>query len=660
MAREYPRASDLVSSMSLSGCRNFHLLSSPAPSMLPTVLHWCCVLHMALLVTAEIHERDIVGGAHVSFPNFLGPHDTRQEDQCFSSMPVSRYLSDPSQCTHGRSLTDETCTDSAVIVMHMMPPPALQNYYSCMALAERDPSIDWGVAGTSVRLHGECWCNNSAKAAVDSFNCCGHEAFSPFCKLRCSPDCSSVNAQACITECPALCLERDHAPNDQTCQRCRDNNCNEWLICIAEHAQTQTMLGLHERICDKKAFHTSPEVLKFHTCQKTYPQRTYWHRINSQEHCMCSEDVQTAAARHSCCNANWARDAICGVPTCSDNSVDKCCRTTTQCDSPEAKACLNVCKDKCVTIGGSYIFKECNEQCFNSSTCMKYVSCKPLHTRAETSYEYICNDGSSPQGNGCCSQQISPGLVRPVCPSLCKRKGRYILDTGEVECQCAGCPATNEQATNVLNLTVVDSVYANGNAIATSIAKEVGLSNHLATPRMQQIVTERNSKVLSAMREIGALPNAKTQAEITRINAVFNELLLAQARRDKALQAQGKEPEPELPPTKATDPSEISGSTPEDEGEFPIGIVIGICVAVVIGICAAGLMYTLTRPKSTPPPALPQQSSGTVTPNDGDLTVVVGRAVAGAPANTQPGAPVQTGGEAPPAKGDAKGGDGAM
>lgn len=428
-------------------------------------------------------------------------------------------------------------------------------------------------------------------------------------------------------------------------ENCHRFNCSAQILCIAAQAAADTASGAMGLVCSEPEFFNSNEINTFFQCETRFPRRTNWQRHNVIDHCLCSSNVPAAAASAHCCGASWADEEICGIN----------CLSTSQCETPAALTCRQTCHDVCETMQEDYVLNTCYNQCFanTSSSCLQYISCPPLLGVGELVYDYVCDDGEAPALNGCCQRTNRQGITRESCPSLCRSGRRYIFSHG-TECKCTGCPTTQAQVTEELNATVIGNVYEQGNGILAEIAREVDLLHHQPTPRMQVLIRERNDEVLEVMRRVGAVPNSEATAAIAAINERFAALLLAQARRDKALMDQGLPPEAADPlegPPEAADPLEGAPTRPaggeEEEDSGPrlgevaafVGVLLGIC-----GCCALGgayVMYSGKGAAGATAEAAAAAAATTHAPQAGDTTVVMGRPVEGAEAaGMAVGAPV--------------------
>lgn len=507
----------------------------------------------------------------------------------------------------------------------LMAPPSFQEWHECIDNGITD--LNRTIAGAEVGLLGECWCSSNALESVQNHSCCEHPDFVGFCALDCQANCTSERAQQCVRECPALCWEADYAP-DGCFTRCQELDCLPYLLCTTDHAANTAHMDPSQTVCHEENFHSAPEMLAYLNCLSDQPMRTNWQRWNSQHFCFCESQLKAAAERENCCGADWA-DPICNL----DCQLDEDCNTVAGTD------CATQCTEQCDMIHPHLVRQSCNDNCFEG-TCNEYRTCEPPE---QESFEYLCDDGSSPQTNGCCNGLLPNGNEGTTCPALCRSGRKYILPHGE-ECQCFDCPTTAQQAEESLNATflgerhggVSDTVWQNGQTVLSDIAWRAGLI-HGPTPQMQAMMVARNVEIGQAISRYGS-GAVRTEREIVGISNTWNEKIEECAVGGPEHESCDFRGAQQYLPEYAQAPETIREES--DEGGGMLIIVIIVCAVVVLGL--AGTVFVLLTKKKGGAGG----PGGNARPIEGDPNVVVGRPVEGGAAPPQfdaaGGAPVAT------------------
>eukprot|EP00928_Gymnodinium_smaydae_P009695 TRINITY_DN13629_c1_g7_i1.p1 TRINITY_DN13629_c1_g7~~TRINITY_DN13629_c1_g7_i1.p1 ORF type:complete len:610 (-),score=97.38 TRINITY_DN13629_c1_g7_i1:117-1946(-) len=546
-----------------------------------------------------------------------------------SSAPSSAAISgSPSRTLESAAPRRLACEST---ILALLPPPQVIDYTVC--IENRSSKEDTSAAGANTAIAAECWCKHNVTKVMQDLDCCGAGDFGDQCSVQCNPDCEDAHSQKCIDECSPLCLEA-HYEGEECAQTCRNEGCYEKLLCIAENSWKETLSGSRTRVCNEAAFYNSAEAKKYSDCLQEMPLRTNWQRIHAQNHCICRENLKTAAASATCCGSAFFNRSVC----------NKECASDADCTSTEAATCLRDCEQKCTVMNPNFVTRACNDHCLiPTAPCFKYQTCKPQKARQELEYNYVCSDNTKPNPNGCCKQTYENGVVAEGCPTLCQNKMRYVFNHG-LECRCEKCPETKAAFKFELNETVVAGIYANGIKIAQAIAREVGLEHHQPTPKMLQLVKERNEQVLQTAQDLNSMTNAEAETQIAEINVRYNRYLRQQAVTDLERMQRGLDPEPVN--GVGSNPGGETGRRRRGQrgggrgGDDDHGMMMPI-VATLVGLFLTlgvlfGVWKCYCRRKGSP-------SRLDVEPTEGDNVVVVGRPVGadGAANDVTGGAPVQ-------------------
>lgn len=514
-----------------------------------------------------------------------------------------------------RGLQQDLCYFSLLNVFENV---LMNNWDRCINTKAQEKNMN--VAGARAEMNVECWCEENLQPTLELYGCCD-SVYANFCQAICPPlldNCTTAAAQTCISNCPAVCYENDYAPEfcDTTCQ-----GCQPYVLCITNHSRVNTEVGhvAHPQVCDDNAFYESQEWKDWFDCYSKFPKRTHWARHNAENYCYCNSSLKAAATRFSCCNADWGQ-TICDED-CSNATQNVDCTTT------EAQDCLNTCKQTCSKLYKTQMTTACRNQCMDaSSTCEKYRVCEPA---GPFEFDYVCDDGSSPNVRGCCTGRYG----NPTCPKLCQSAtGHYpALDAVNIrftsknlECSCEGCPSSTQATKDKYKTTLDENLFETGTLEIARIAREAGLVG--PNTKMQTLLKERDDRIKAEFDAHQGLPDDTWQDKMDAIKAEYTPLFQAEAAR-YALYG-----DPSPTPSTATS-SEDSNST--------VIIIVASAGGVVMLVLMGLIIKLLMRAKRG---GMPGQR-----PRDGDTNVVMGRPVApGTQAEVTEGAPVAT---------DEKGGD---
>jgi len=342
------------------------------------------------------------------------------------------------------------------------------------------------------------------------------------------------------------------------------------------------------------------------------PQRTNWHRANSQHYCICNATIKAGLQREGCCNSTWGR-YLCEEVDC-----------TVDCTSTAALQCLQDCRTKCHLVHPRVVTTECLSTCLDAnSRCHDYKVCPP---QEPLNYSYVCLNGQAPQQNGCCQEQVQQPGAQPqqaeVCPSLCRIRHHYNFQHGR-ECQCFGCPESTSQVDSTLRATVLQEQIAVGQTQLTNVARQYGLRDQQASEEMIAINRERNTAIREAFSSHNGSYDARLTQQIQALNAQYADRILRAAGRARDCQQRGQNC-----PAPAT-------STGSDDDNSTVVIVSAVCGSVVLLLLGfVGALLFMRRKRSS--------SGQTANPVPGDTNVVVGRPVENTGGDATSGAPVAT------------------
>lgn len=402
---------------------------------------------------------------------------------------------------------------------------------------------------------------------------------------------------------------------------------------------TQAGSPSYGRVCDDRGFDNSTEWKKWKECFTGHPMRTHWHRHNSENHCYCEADLKSAAERNKCCTSSW------GKTICDEQCADA--KSSIDCSSAEAQKCMSDCKQICHKLYVETVSPQCNSTCFQKSAkCSKYSVCKPV---GPFEFDYICDDGTKPQKNGCCIYRNSYS-----CPSLCDYGAPHYPVHNAVglrfqhglECQCLGCPANTTGAKSKFKLKVLDDLWKNGVATLAVISKEVGILG--ANKKMQLLMKERNDKIVAEYEAHPGMPDATFQKKVDQIVKEYYDKIKAEAVRYEKFGDPTPAPPPSPPPPSKDDDDDDDdkkGGKKGDDDDGNTTIIIAAVCGVVGLLLLFGIVFMVYKIKTKSPANVNSGANATVAePMEGDGNVVVGRPVD--PANdvgAAAGAPVATG-----------------
>lgn len=411
--------------------------------------------------------------------------------------------------------------DRHCATLYTLPPPVFEAYRACVTDAVH--RSDLGIPGIVPHLQARCWCEHGLGDVVDGLGCCSHPDFASSCAMDCNADCSSAEAQRCLEDCPAICLEAQYAP-PSCVAACAAGNCQQFVQCTTEYAVNASEAGLSERTCHERDFARSTQVADYLRCQVGHSHRSVWHTTNAAHFCACSSQLAEAVRRADCCDTMWGRD-LCDLRCAAD------------CAGPPAQRCHEICPEMCaifVQDNVANVSRQCYDTCFHeASDCRKYAVCPGS---AVPSYEYVCDDGRSPLATGCCESAYigQPGVQ---CPLTCESHQTYhVIATaepglysaqavGNYECFCEGCPLNESIARVKLQMRVRLDIHDNGVRLLNIFAQQAGL--WYPTDEMERLMDERNGLIVTALLGDGDI--AEREREIRRVNSEYLDLVWAAA-----------------------------------------------------------------------------------------------------------------------------------
>lgn len=210
---------------------------------------------------------------------------------------------------------------------------------------------------------------------------------------------------------------------------------------------------------------------------------------------------------------------------------------------------------------------------------------------------FVCSDGRYPEASsGCCiTSDESSGSLSRGCPKLCESERIWRLDRRRgvpwwarrhagndivLQCTCNNCPADATTAHYVLAHTLEEGLWDNGQTMLTDIARREGLK-HGPNRRMQQLMAERNAKILEASKSAEADPHKAQHLDtwIGEINAEYTAKITKAAH--------------EYPDS----PSTVTREFDDDDDHTVIITIICSVLAVVLVASCACIIVSMRRTK---------------------------------------------------------------
>lgn len=194
---------------------------------------------------------------------------------------------------------------------------------------------------------------------------------------------------------------------------------------------------------------------------------------------------------------------------------------------------------------------------------------------------------------------------------------------------------------------MINDLEQHGVLTLAAMSKEVGILG--ANRKMQELMKERNDKIMAAYEEHPGIPDEAFQGKVNVIVEDYHARILLEAERFKANgevddfagTAALVQPQPQIPGEKDKSPKGKKGKKDSSDGD-DMTIIIAVAAGaggLLLLIIIMVLVYKLKAKKSTPPQKPGAQGHS---PYDGDSNVVMGRPIeGGAAAEAAQGAPVQ-------------------
>lgn len=554
--------------------------------------------------------------------------------------PPARGLA--SHIDRGRGLDSKAKAKCVRSLLSVASPDTLTEWQTCVETKAK--TMHKQIAGEAFGIYLDCWCESNVEEVLTEYGCCQHPDFYMMCEAQCPDErnCGSAEAQACLKNCPAVCLESDYAPEFCSigCQ-----GCVKHLGCIIEHSKNQTLSGSHAFLCNDVGFDNSSEWKKWQTCYVEHPKRTHWHRHNAENYCYCESNLKSAAMVNQCCDAKWS-GTICDEQ-CSQRQTN-----TIDCNGAEAKSCAEACKETCPTLYEHTIGEACQKLCFDkTSRCNKYSVCPPAES---IGFDYVCDSEKEPLQNGCCVLNDNSLGCPLLCDSWAPHLPQHMVAGYELqhgwECQCMGCPNTTKAAQNKWKDALENHLEEHGQAQLYAISKKVGILG--PNRRMQELMYERNLAIMKAYQEHQGVPDQEFERKIQPIVEDYQKQIEAEAIRFKENDEQEDESGTSAPELDKLLGKEATGGAKGGtvkEGSSNTGVVIGAIAAGAGFIILIGIMVMVYKMKGKSRTARGQPNPGQSSPYDGDTNVVMGRPIEGetaaASSDATQGAPVQPGGK---------------
>jgi len=428
------------------------------------------------------------------------------------------------------------------VALRLMPAPSVTSFYKCFNnKIQPHSSHDWSVPGAEVHAQVDCWCSHNMTMTMEEYGCCQHQDIYPMCEVDCEADCSSVDAQACVDSCSAMCFEADeYIVDEDQCRECNWLACWRQVKCIIAHAHAQVQAGSLDRTCEEGDFETGRELMDYWQCWHDAPKHSsHWNVISAIVHCICREDMITHTKRTHCCESSLYAGGVCGVE-CVDEAT---------CATQRAQTCIHDCNLRCPAYEQAPN-PDCYAQCLaKDAPCRRFISCRPPHAPG-----YTCDDGQWPEAtSGCCGtdtfNNTGEDEALPHCPRLCETQQIWRLDrpsgspwwaswpTGPgrrggmvMQCTCGGCPHAPE-GREKLYRTLEGRVWDLGQVMLVDIARREGLRLG-PNLRMQELMLQRNQEILTFLeseRARGA-PEEEQLGRIEEINENYAKQITIAAR----------------------------------------------------------------------------------------------------------------------------------
>jgi len=396
----------------------------------------------------------------------------------------------------------------------------MERYEECKAAKLNTTELS--VAGAGFGIQAECWCQNNMTEFMQAHGCADHPNWKWLCQLSCSDDCTSPSVATCLEKCPALCLDKRYELDGCECGR---YDCYKHTACIVEDSMNATAEGIRNHTCDGRAVTRSGAITDYKKCRSDLPYRTTWDRLSSQSHCVCS-GLQVELQDNSCCEVNHG-----GLvnSTAAHSMFSKVCDVdcSVDCESAEAENCTDECHRGCVEVDSEVATDACKDLCIEShSRCNKYKVCKPAVAR---SFDYVCDDGSRPESrSGCCKS------LRGIdaCPTWCNAEKLYMVELSGPQCECSGCPTTQNETYRLMNMTFANAFERRGQMDLLLVARAFDLPG--PTTGMVELLKQQNAQIKEAIKQHGSYWDVQLRHHIYQISRAWNAKIWAAAESTRS------------------------------------------------------------------------------------------------------------------------------
>jgi hypothetical protein len=188
-----------------------------------------------------------------------------------------------------------------------------------------------------------------------------------------------------------------------------------------------------------------------------------------------------------------------------------------------------------------------------------------------------------------------------------------------LQCTCNNCPTDAITAHDVLAATIEEGLWDNGQTMLTDIARREGLQ-HGPNRRMQQLMAERNAKILEASKSAEEDPHKAQHLDtwISEINKEYTTKITKAAH--------------EYPDS----PSTVTREYDDDDDTVLITVICSVAAVALVAACACIIICT-RRAKGKDQQEQQQMGAGNY---DGNHVVVGQPVVESADGSISGGTPV--------------------
>jgi len=201
-----------------------------------------------------------------------------------------------------------------------------------------------------------------------------------------------------------------------------------------------------------------------------------------------------------------------------------------------------------------------------------------------------------------------------------------------MECQCLGCPKTSSAAKIKATQELTESISEHGKNALDAIASSVGILG--PNRKMQELMKERNDKILKAFEEHEGGPDAVWEKKASAIIEEYRVLILDEA---EAFKARGEKDLVVVPYTPQKPGAEKGPGGQEKkskhdrdgDGDGMSGIMVAaLCAGGGIALCAAlAVVYRFGKSRGSQEVNKSNPTFGSMAAPEGDSNIVMGRPV---------------------------------